>query len=482
MNILEFLQNLSFQGIELGHDGEKLLIDGSETVLTPDVIAQLKQHKTEILQLLRDRPDILNIYPLSYGQQSLWFLWQLAPKSAAYNVAFTCRICSPINVTTLQKSFQNTLDRHPQLRSKFFKQDNNVVQQIHQTQFTDFQQINASTWREQELEQRVFQEYQQPFNIENDSIMRVRLFSCSQQEHILLVTIHHIAVDAWSVLLLIEELITVYLALELGVQPSLTPLKHSYIDYVRWQRELLTSTQGEKLWNYWQQKLAGELPVLNLPTDRPRPAIQTYNGASHNFKISQKLTEQLKKLAQAEGVTQYIVLLAAFQVLLYRYTGQEDILVGAPTSGRTQPEFVPLVGYFVDPVVMRANLSGNPSFQEFLTQVCQTVSEALAHQDFPFALLVERLQPQRDPSRSPIFGAVFNFLFQNLGQFEHTQQLWLGGEVDKEGIKLKPFEMPQMEGQFDLNLTIAEASSSLAGIFKYNTDLFDASTICWGIL
>ncbi|MDZ8084004.1 MAG: amino acid adenylation domain-containing protein [Nostoc sp. DedQUE12b] len=483
MNLLEFLQYISFKGIELGHDGEKLLIDGSEILLTPDVIAQLKQHKTEILQLLRDRPDILNIYPLSYGQQSLWFLWQLAPKSAAYNVAFTCRICSPINVTTLQKSFQTVLERHPQLRSKFFKQDNNIVQQIHQTQFTDFQQINASTWREQELEQRVFQEYQQPFNIENDSIMRVRLFSCSQQEHILLVTIHHIAVDAWSVLLLIEELITVYLALELGVQPSLTPLKHSYIDYVRWQRELLTSTQGEKLWNYWQQKLAGELPVLNLPTDRPRPAIQTYNGASYNFKISQKLTEQLKKLAKAEGVTQYIVLLAAFQVLLYRYTGQEDILVGAPTSGRTQPEFVPLVGYFVDPVVMRANLSGNPSFQEFLTQVCQTVSEALAHQDFPFALLVERLQPQRDPSRSPIFGAVFNFLFQNLGQFEHTQQLWLGGEVNKEGIKLKPFEMPQMEGQFDLNLTMpsaasyAEASSSLSGIFKYNTDLFDASTI-----
>ncbi|MEH2001258.1 MAG: amino acid adenylation domain-containing protein [Nostoc sp.] len=477
MKLLKFLQDISFKGIELGHDGEKLLIDGSESSLTPDVIAQLKQHKTEILQLLRDRPDILNIYPLSYGQQSLWFLWQLAPKSAAYNVAFTCRICSPINVTTLQKSFQIILDRHPQLRSKFFKQDNNVVQQIHQTQFTDFQQINASNWREQELEQRVFQEYQQPFNIENDSIMRVRLFSCSQQEHILLVTIHHIAVDAWSVLLLIEELITVYLALESGDKPSLTPLKHSYIDYVRWQRELLTSTQGEKLWNYWQQKLAGELPVLNLPTDRQRPAIQTYNGASYNFKISQKLTEQLKKLAQTEGVTQYIVLLAAFQVLLYRYTGQEDILVGAPTSGRTQPEFVPVVGYFVDPVVMRANLSGNPSFQEFLTQVCQTVSEALAHQDFPFALLVERLQPQRDPSRSPIFGAVFNFLFQNLGQFEHTQQLWLGGEVDKEGIKLKPFEIPQMEGQFDLNLTIAEASSSLSGIFKYNTDLFDASTI-----
>ncbi|MFN6478156.1 non-ribosomal peptide synthetase [Nostoc sp. DedQUE07] len=477
MNLLEFLQNLSFQGLELIHDGEKLLIDGSESLLTPDVIAQLQQHKTEILYLLRDRPDILNIYPLSYGQQALWFLWQLAPESSAYNVSFACRICSPVNVRTLQKSFQVIFDRHPQLRSKFFKQGNNVVQQIHQTQFTDFQQINSCDWREQDLEEGVLQEHQQPFNIENDSMMRVRLFTRSQQEHILLMTVHHIAVDAWSILLIIEELITVYLALESGVQPTLIPLDHSYINYVRWQRELLTSVQGEKLWNYWQQKLAGELPVLNLPIDRPRPPIQTYNGASYNFKIPQKLTEELKGLAQTEGISQYIVLLAAFQVLLYRYTGQEDILVGAPTSGRTQPEFMPLVGYFVDPVVIRASLSGNPSFQEFLIQVGRTVSEAIAHQDFPFALLVERLQPQRDLSRSPIFQAVFNFLLQNLRQFEHTQQLWLGGEVDKEVLKLKPFEIAQMDGQFDLNLTLAEGNSSLAGIFKYNTDLFDASTI-----
>ncbi|MDZ8032059.1 non-ribosomal peptide synthetase [Nostoc sp. DedSLP04] len=477
MNLLEFLQELSFKGLELSHDGEKLLIDGSESLLTPDVIAQLQQHKTEILDLLRDRPDILNIYPLSYGQQALWFLWQLAPESSAYNVSFACRICSPVNVRTLQKSFQVIFDRHPQLRSKFFKQGNNVVQQIHQTQFTDFQQINSCDWREQDLEEGVLQEHQQPFNIENDSMMRVRLFTRSQQEHILLMTVHHIAVDAWSILLIIEELITVYVALESGVQPTLIPLDHSYIDYVRWQRELLTSVQGEKLWNYWQQKLAGKLPVLNLPIDRPRPPIQTYNGASYNFKIPQKLTEELKRLAQTEGISQYIVLLAAFQVLLYRYTGQEDILVGAPTSGRTQPEFMPLVGYFVDPVVIRASLSGNPSFQEFLIQVGRTVSEAIAHQDFPFALLVERLQPQRDLSRSPIFQAVFNFLLQNLRQFEHTQQLWLGGEVDKEVVKLKPFEVPQMDGQFDLNLTIAEGNSSLAGIFKYNTDLFDASTI-----
>ncbi|MBK1987687.1 SDR family NAD(P)-dependent oxidoreductase [Sphaerospermopsis aphanizomenoides BCCUSP55] len=475
--IVEFLQDLSFKGVKLGLNGEKLRIGGSQSVLTSDVIAQLQQHKTEILQVLQDTPDILNVYPLSYGQQAMWFLWQLAPENGFYNVAFTCRICSYVNVTTLQKTFQTLIERHPQLRSSFPKQGNKPVQKINQTELTGFQQINASTWSDQELHQQVFQESQQPFDLENGSVMRVSLFTRSEQEHILLLTVHHIAIDAWCLPLLMEEMIMTYPALESGVEPPLTPLKNSYIDYVRWQRELLTSTQGEKLWNYWQKKLAGDLPVLNLPTDRPRPSIQTYNGASHRFTLSPKLTEQIKQLAQKEGATQSMVLLAAFKILLYRYTGQEDILVGVPSSGRTKSEFMPLVGYFVDPVVMRVNFSESPSFQEFLSQIRQTVSEALAHQDFPFALLVERLQSKRDPSRSPIFQALFNFVLQNLRQFPYSQQLLLGGEVDREGFKLKPYEMSQMEGQFDLDLMMAEGSSDLVGFFRYNTDLFDEQTI-----
>lgn len=477
MSLIEFLQDLSFKGVKLTHGGEKLRIGGYRSVLTPDVIAQLKQHKTEILQILHDSPNILNIYPLSYGQQAMWFIWQLAPEKATYNVASTCRICSQINIATLHKTFQTLMERHPLLSSTFPKQGNKPVQQLYQTQVADFGQIDASTWSEEELHQKVFQEYLRPFDIENGPVMRVRLFTCSEQNHVLLLTVHHVALDAWCLPLLMEEMIMIYPALKSGVQPPLTPLKHSYIDYVRWQRELLSSTQGEKLWNYWQQKLAGDLPVLNLPTDRPRPPIQTYNGASYNFKLSPELTEQLKQVAQTAGATQYMLLLAAFQILLYRYTRQEDILVGVPTSGRTQPEFVPLVGYFVDPVVMRGNLSGNPSFHEFLAQIRSCVSEALAHQDFPFALLVERLQSKRDPSRSPIFQALFNFVLQNLRQYQYSQQLLLGGEVDREGFKLKPYEMSQMEGQFDLDLMMSEGSSDLVGSFRYNTDLFDEQTI-----
>ncbi|MEH1850170.1 MAG: SDR family NAD(P)-dependent oxidoreductase [Nostoc sp.] len=477
MSLVEFLQDLSFKRVELAYIGEKLRIGGSQSVLNPDVIAQLQQHKTEILQVLHDAPHILNVYPLSYGQQAMWFIWQLAPDEATYNVASTCRICCQLNVTTLHKTFQTLIERHPLLGSTFPKQGNKPVQQLYQTQVADFQQIDASTWSEEELHQKVFQEYLEPFDIENGPVMRVRLFTCSEQEHVLLLTVHHVAIDAWCLPLLMEEMIMIYPALKSGVEPPLTPLKNSYIDYVRWQRELLTSPQGEKLWNYWQKKLAGDLPILNLPTDRPRPPIQTYNGASHSFKLSPKLTEQLKQLAQREGATQYMLLLAAFQVLLYRYTRQEDILVGVPTSGRTKSEFIPLVGYFVDPVVIRVNFSENPSFQEFLCQIRSYVSEALVHQDFPFALLVERLQLKRDPSRSPIFQVLFNFVLQNLRQFQYSQQLLLGGEIDREGFKLKPYEMSQMEGQFDLDLMMAEGSSDLVGFFRYNTDLFDEQTI-----
>ena len=478
MNLVELLKDLSFQGVQLWRDGEKLRIGGAQNVLTPDIVAQLKHHKTEILQLLSDSPEILNSYPLSYAQRGMWFLWQLAPESVAYNVGFSFRICSPVKVTTLRKSCQTLSERHPLFRTTFTQQDKQPVQKVHQSQLLSFEQIDASTWSEQELNQRVFQEYQTPFDIENGPLMFVRLFTCSEQEHILLLVMHHITGDAWSLAILVEELLLIYPALESGVDPSLTPLKHSYIDYVRWQKKLLTSEQGEKLWNYWQQKLAGELPVLNLPTDRPRPPVTTYNGASHYFQLSPTLTAQLKELAQRQGVTLYMLLLAAFETLLYRYTGQEDVLVGSATAGRTQAEFATLIGNFAESVVMRANFSGNPTFEEFLSQFRQTVSEALAHQDFPFTLLVERLQPERDPSRSPIFQALF--IFQKMQQFENFKKL-LFSQTDSPikcgDLEIKPFELSIQEGRFDLTLEMIELNSSLMGIFKYNTDLFEGETI-----
>ena len=478
MNLIEFLQDISIKGWQVWSEGERLCYDAPQEESTALVLAQLKQYKTEILQLLRDRPDILNVYPLSYGQRALWFLWQLAPESHAYNVSFVARICSTVDITAMQKAFEKLIERHPILRTNYPKLGSESIQQVNNFQELNFLQIDASAWSEDELKGKVIESHQQYFDLERGPVMRVRWFTRSKKEHVLLLTIHHIACDAWSLDMLIQELPQLYQVQWADFKTSLSPLKHSYQDYVRWQRNILQETEGERLWNYWQQKLTGDLPALNLATSRQRPPIKTYNGSSHHFKLSDKLTKQLKELALNSGATLYMMLLATFQVFLYRYTGQEDILVGSPTSGRSQAKFASILGYFVDPVVMRANLSGNPSFKDFLAQVRQTVLEALAHQDYPFALLVEKLQPHRDPSRSPIFQASFSLL-----QFQKSQDIQklfvnqIETYVDWGELKIKPYEIPQQEGQLDLGLEMVEGSSSVFGVFKYNTDLFDESTI-----
>ncbi|OLT62072.1 non-ribosomal peptide synthetase [Moorena bouillonii] len=480
MNLVEFLQNISLKGVKLWCDGEKLRTGGSQEVLTPDVIAQLKQHKTQILQLLQEQPDILQVYPLSYGQKNIWFLWQLAPQGHHYNLSFAIRIYSQADIITWQQTFKVLRQRHPLLRSTFPKVSEQAVLQVHQNQELDFLQIDATTWSEDELHKRVTEAHRHPFDLEKEPVMRVRCFTCSEQEQVLLLTIHHIAWDGWSMNLIIKELPQLYQAQRAGVEASLPELKHSYQDYVRWQRELVESQEGESLWDYWQQKLAGELPVLNLPTDRKRPPIQTYNGGSYPFKLSEKLTQQLKTLAQKEDVTLYMLLLAVFQVLLSRYSGQKDVLVGSHTFGRSKAEFAPIVGYFVDSVVMRADLSGNPCFTDFLSQVRHTVLEALAHQDYPFVLLVERLQPPRDPSRSPIFQVSFllqNFIQQQSQDIRKLLTNRTKALVDWGGLKVEPFILDQYESLFDLLLEMVEEDSYVTGVLKYNTDLFDEHTI-----
>ena len=354
-------------------------------------------------------------YPLSYGQKALWFLWKLEPLSSAYNLTYTCRISSSVNLKALQEAWQILCDRHPLLHSIFIQGETEPVQKLVPSQELDFKAIDVSNLSHSELEQQVKSESQRPFDLEHQPVIRLRLFQLAAAEHILLLTIHHIAVDGLSRGILVEEFQLIYQALLSNTKPALPPLQNTYQDYVRWQRDLLAGESGEKLWQYWEKKLGGDLPVLNLPTDKPRPPVQTYNGASVRFHLSEQLTKNLKQLAKQEKVTLYTLLLAVYNVLLYRYTGQEDILVGTPTSGRTRSEFVSLVGYFVDPVVMRANLIGNPSFSDFLSQIRHTAIAALAHQDFPFALLVERLQPDRELSHSPIFQTTFDLY--NLKQF-----------------------------------------------------------------
>ena len=445
----------------------------------PGADLSLAEKRALLAQLLQKKVSSKSFVPLSQGQQSLWFLYNLAPHNSAYNTLFTARINSEVDVLALQQTFQTLAARHPCLRTTYTERNRQPQQQIHDCPEVSFTEIDASGWSWDELNAKVRESAYRPFNLQQELPLRVCLFTRSPQDRILLLAIHHIASDFWSLLVLMDELRILYPAQKAGIPASLPPLKTSYADYVQKQADMLARARGEQLWNYWQQELAGELPVLNLPTDRPRLPIQTYEGASHHFKLNQELTGRLKAVAQKEKATLFVTLLAAFQVLLYRYTSQEDILVGFPTFGRNWSEFSEVVGYFVNPVVLRSRLAGNPTFAEFLSQVRAAVLGAIAHQDYPFGLLVERLQPNRDPSHSPLFQV--SFAFQKPQRCEEIAKLLTLGStqcsINWGGLELEPFEIPQQEGQFDLTLEMVELDESLFGVFKYNSDLFDAVTI-----
>ena len=448
--------------------------------------SEIKKFSTEekrvfLKRLLRDKPRQLKTsHPLSHGQQALWFLHRNAPESPAYNTAAVIRILSPIDVPILIAVFESLIARHPSLRGTFSQQDGQPIQIVHGHQEIRFEEIDASRDTEKELHRRVTETYKRPFDLEQGPLLRVNLFTRAPKDHVLLVAIHHIVTDGWSFWMLLSELLTLYPARMAHQAATLPPLEYQYRDFVKWQADLLAGLEGERLWEYWREQLAGELPILDLPTDRPRPPIQTYNGASVFFTLPETLTQGLKEQARTSRVTLYMILLAAFQVLLHRYTGQEDILVGSPTAGRSRPEFEGICGYFVNPIVLRARLEGDPSFRAFLDQVRRTVLAGLTHQEYPFPLLVERLQPIRDASRSPIFQV--DFALQKPQQDSDLSAFLLGGNnedsrLDKGGLSLAPFTMPQQEGQFDLTLEMIEEKQSLSGVFQYNTDLFDAGTI-----
>ena len=271
MNLIEFVQDLSIQGWKLWIEDEQLCIDAPENESFESIFSQLKQHKIELIELLKQQPHVLQVSPLSYGQQGLWFLWQLSPRSHAYNVSFAVRIYAEIDLSLWQQVFAIFRHRHPILCSTFSKRGRGSIQQTHPQQSLDFLQIDASGWNEDKLHAQVVAAHRHPFNLEAGPVMRVRWFTCSVEDHVLLVSIHHIVLDGTSAHLMIKELSDIHQALRSGVEPSLPSLTHTYQDYVHWQQELVAGPEGERLWNYWKQQLAGELPVLNLPTDRPPP-------------------------------------------------------------------------------------------------------------------------------------------------------------------------------------------------------------------
>ncbi len=479
----------SLIAIELTHSIETqlgVLLPMTEFISSQSV-TQIARHCVELMDATRsdgaafaEEVASFNVFPLSHGQQALWFLQQLAPESVAYNIASALRIKTKPDEVALRSAFQSLVERHAALRTIFTAVQGKATQHVHAEARASFEIVDASRWDEAALAGRLRVEAHVPFDLEHGPLLRALLFRRADDEQILLVVAHHIVVDFWSLAILMRELGDLYRAAVNGITPALVPHSSNYSAYVRWQQQLLAGEAGEGLAAFWQKQLAGELPVLNLYTDRPRPAVQTFRGASEPLRLDAQLTERLKALSQANDATLFITLLAAFNALLYRYTGQEDLLVGSPTAGRQSAQFASTVGYFVNPVVLRTSPSGALPFAEFLKQVRHTTLDAFTHQEYPFALLVKQLQPERDPSRSPLFQVMFTLNKAQLSGEEAMGAFSLGeagARMSLGGLPLESMRLEQRIAQFDLSLTMVELGKELSASLEYNTDLFDAATI-----
>jgi len=418
-------------------------------------------------------------HPLSHGQKAIWFVQQLAPGSPAYNAVVAARVRSEVDFPMLRQAFLTLAERHPVLRTTYPVHEGMPVQAVHEQLEFHIRQWNAASWSDGELERMAEQLARRPFNLENAPVWRLDLFTRSEREHVLVLTLHHIAVDLATMNVLLEELHTLYPAAREGTRVELPALPLTFGDYVRWQEELLAGPEGERLWQYWKQELAGELPVLNLPLDHPRPAVQSFQGASYPFTLAPRLVQRVRGAAKAEGSTFLTMLTAAFQALLHRYTGQPEVIVGTPVPGRRGREGLEgLVGTFINMLPLRSRLSGDASFRELLAGTKASVERGRAHQEYPFSLLVERLLPTRDASRSPIFQAMI--MLQRSPREELTS-FFLRSDTQVRvalgGLDLESLQISQQEGLTDLSLEMMELQGRLHCELKYDKALFAPATI-----
>ncbi len=413
-------------------------------------------------------------YPLSYGQRALWFVHQLDRSSAAYNVHIAFRIHSPLDVDALRSAFQAIVDRHAPLRSTFAERGGVPFQRVAEKMEIAFSVHDARTLDASTLRRRLLEELHRPFDLERGPVFRVALFR-TQNAHDLIVTAHHVVLDMWSTIIILEELAAHY-----SGSTTLGTLAIEYGDYVRWQNEMLHGHDGEHLFWYWRDVLGGDLPVLDLPLDRPRPPVQTFRGRSRRFLIDTRIHMSLRLLAREERSSEFAVLVAAFQALLHRLTGQREVLVGAPAAARSQPEWDALVGHFVNPVVMRANFGDDPTFRKLCRRASAAVLGAIEHQDFPFSFLVERLQVVRDPTRSPLFQTMISLERPHRADGRYSPAFVFGDESVRRALgqlEIEPILLPSDSAQFDLTLALRESEANLFATLEYNTDLFNDSTI-----
>ncbi|WP_163973487.1 non-ribosomal peptide synthetase, partial [Myxococcus sp. CA018] len=407
--------------------------------------------------------------PLSFAQQRLWFLDQLEPGSAFYNVPVAVRLTGVLDVAALRRSFDELVRRHESLRTTFRAQDGMPVQIVSDTSTTRLEVLARGTPDDGEgglgTKRLAEQEALRPFNLETGPLLRATLLKEGEEAHVLVLVMHHIVSDGWSMGVLVRELVALYEAYSQGRESPLAELEVQYADYAVWQREWLKGEVLEEQLGYWRKQLAGAPAALELPTDKVRPAVQTYRGETRGLEWPKGLWEGVKGLAQRENATPFMVLLAAFQVVLSRYARQEDVSVGTAIANRTRAETEGLIGFFVNTLVLRTKVSAASSFRGLLAQVREVTLGAYAHQEVPFERLVEELQPERDLSRSPLFQVML--VLQNAP----------GGAVSLPGLKLEAAESTGKTSKFDLTLGLSETDEGLSGGLEFNSDLFEAETM-----
>ena len=411
----------------------------------------------------------------SHGQEALWFLHRLAPESGADNIAVVARLHGKIEGGRLKKAFQAVVARHDALRTTFEEVDGQPMARIHPHLAVDFEQIEMAALNARTVDELLGEAASNAFDLATGPLLRIRLLRCGRQ-HLLLLVVHHIVADAWSLALVARELGEFYSAVGQGSMPA-PSLRYS--DYVEWQRQRLAGVAGERLWSYWSKQLSAPEAEIDLPTDRPRPAVPTDRGASSYRELGADQSRELEHLAKAQGTTLYTTLLSAFQVLLLRHCGQEDLAIGSPVAGRGAKEFADVVGYFVNTVVLRGDLTGNPTFRELLAGNRQRVLGALSHQDYPLGLLAARLAPQRDLSRTPLFQVMFSLQETHLAGLSGLAAFSLGRggvKLRLAGLDIESYDLPERTAQFDLTLVAARLDNGLGLRLRYRSDLFDGTT------
>ena len=433
------------------------------------LLQRLNQKKESVsLEKILPQSRESNTFPLSFAQQRLWFFEQLTPGNFTYHIVAGVRLTGTLEARSLDRSLNELVKRHEVLRTAFKTINGQPVQAIASNLEFKILEIDLrslpETERDREVERLIAAEAKLAFDLSQAPLLRAKLLQLSDSNWVLLLSTHHIISDAWSVGIFIQELATFYQAFCTGKPSALPELSVQYADFASWQRQWLQGEVLETQLAYWKKQLGGNLSVLNLPTDRPRSAVQTFRGAVHKFTIPKAIAEEIAQLSQREKATLFMTLLAAFKTLLYRYTGQEDILVGSPIANRNRREIEELIGFFANTVVFRTNLSSNPTFKELLGRVREVALGAYNHQDLPFEKLVEILQPERDLSHNPLFQVFFSL--RNVP----TSQIKLPG------VTLSSLEIERKTARVDLALDLEEGLEGINGTLEYSQDLFDAST------